>query len=259
MASASPFIILYVVLIAGVLASRELYAMGSGNAATLISLVGPRNAIGRLPFPFLAIILAFGYGSKEAQVFDLYQLLGLTLAGTLLAFPWLKQRARILFEAAAFWCIAPLLSIVALHNLYRPAGAAWSLNPALLLLVPLWIGDSLAYFVGRKFGRHLLAPSISPKKTVEGALANLIGCIGGGAGFSTLMGMPLWIGLVVGALAGVLGQAGDLFESALKRSSGLKDSGALLPGHGGLLDRIDSLLFAAPVQALFLALVWPPR
>lgn len=118
----------------------------------------------------------------------------------------------------------------------------------LFLLVIIWVGDSAAYYGGRAFGRHPLAPRISPKKTVEGAIAGLVGSmlVGGFAGVFFL-GEP-WLSVTfISAATAVVGQVGDLAESAMKRSAGVKDSSSILPGHGGILDRLDSLLFAAPV------------
>ena len=255
-ANASSFWIAVLACLTAGIAADELFRLNSTS---------PRL---RFPFPILAAaVLAYfllfsssqSWSLTAAPAAPLAQLFALALVGSLLAPFWVKRNARVLFEVSALWCTAPLISLVLLHSLYTPKGTNWSLNPVLLLIIPLWIGDSLAYFVGKRFGKHLLAPRISPKKTIEGAAANLAGCIVGGLGVGALIGVPLWIGLVTGALAGILGQAGDLFESALKRSAGAKDSGSLLPGHGGLLDRIDSLLLSAPAQALFLALVWPPR
>ena len=116
-----------------------------------------------------------------------------------------------------------------------------------------WLGETAAYFVGSAIGRHKLAPVISPKKSVEGALAQLVASVvaGGaiGAWLLPTCGGGLWFG--AGALLGVVGQFGDLAESAIKRSAGTKDTGALIPGHGGVLDRIDSLLFNFPAFFYF--------
>ena len=118
-------------------------------------------------------------------------------------------------------------------------------------------GDSGAYFVGRWLGHHKLAEGLSPKKTTEGLIGGMVASllIGSGLG-QLLLGSPVF-GLIVGALAGILGPLGDLFKSALKREIGIKDFGALLPGHGGILDRFDSLLFTAPVVALVATTIGP--
>jgi phosphatidate cytidylyltransferase len=122
-------------------------------------------------------------------------------------------------------------------------GRIWTM----FLLWLVWAGDSAAYFVGRAFGRLKMAPEISPKKTWEGAAGNLAGSLLVAAVFARWLDVPGWQLLLAAVLANGAGQAGDLLESAYKRSAGVKDSGAILPGHGGVLDRIDALIFAAPV------------
>jgi phosphatidate cytidylyltransferase len=134
-------------------------------------------------------------------------------------------------------------------------GNRWLATSFVLLpLLTTWIGDTVAYFAGRAWGRTRLAPAASPGKTVVGAVAGLFGSLLTAVALSLIMlnGAPFlpltvtgaaWIGLMLGAV----GQVGDLAESVLKREAGVKDSGTLLPGHGGVLDRMDSLLFAVPV------------
>ena len=122
----------------------------------------------------------------------------------------------------------------------------------LLTAVCVWATDSVAYLVGRGLGKHKLAPPLSPNKTIEGSLGGLIGGMAAGAAFSAWIHLGVTHGLVIGLIAAVAGQIGDLFESALKREAGIKDFGRLLPGHGGILDRFDSLLFAAPLAYCYL-------
>jgi len=116
-----------------------------------------------------------------------------------------------------------------------------------------WVGETMAYVVGSTLGRHKLAPVISPRKTVEGAVAQVIASVltGLALGAWLLPGCGLWVALAAGALLGVVGQVGDLTESVIKRSVGTKDTGGIIPGHGGVLDRIDSLLFNLPAAFYF--------
>lgn len=125
------------------------------------------------------------------------------------------------------------------------SGAAW----IYFVLAITWIQDTAAYFVGKYLGRSKMAPVLSPKKTWEGAAGGLIGSILAAIAFAMILGLPLTIlqAGVLGLVGGVAGPLGDLAESMIKRQVGLKDAGNLIPGHGGLLDRADSLLFTGPV------------
>jgi len=157
------------------------------------------------------------------------------------------------------WVLLPLLGAVSLRAGSLPEMSHWGLsfggNVLVLLLICLWAGDSLAYLVGKSFGRHKMAPTVSPSKTWEGAAANFVACVMAGWAFSSVMQIPTGLGIGIGLIAGVLGQIGDLFQSAWKRRFNAKDSGVLLPGHGGVLDRFDSLLFCLPA-ANALAYLW---
>jgi phosphatidate cytidylyltransferase len=148
----------------------------------------------------------------------------------------------------------PLSYAVRLHG-------AGSQGPAMLLfaLVITWVGDSTAYFAGRAIGKHALAPHLSPKKTWEGTVASFVGSLIVAVVFARFMTVPLPHLLGMAAAGNVAGQVGDLLESAFKRSAGIKDSGSILPGHGGVLDRIDALILAIPVVWYYWILIYPPR
>lgn len=141
--------------------------------------------------------------------------------------------------------IALLYSIAIWTGTYRPI---WLV--AILLFV--WINDIMAYLVGRSIGKHPFSRLISPNKTWEGTVAGWIGCLIMALILWQALGLlPVYEWIVLGLLTGVASSLGDLIESLFKRKKGIKDSGTFLPGHGGFLDRIDSLLFAAPFIALF--------
>lgn len=132
-----------------------------------------------------------------------------------------------------------------------PSGVAW----ALTLVLVVWGYDTGAYLIGRLVGRTKLVTHISPSKTIEGLFGGLVAAtIAAGIG-AALIGLDPWHPLVIGPLVGLAAQAGDLAESMLKRAAGRKESGFLIPGHGGVLDRLDSFLFAAPVLAGYALLV----
>ncbi len=150
-------------------------------------------------------------------------------------------------------------SVLPILYIGLPVGALVSIlwiggrGAMLLLLVIIVVSDSAQYYTGRAVGRHPLAPAISPKKTVEGAIGGIVcGTLATSVGgFWVFHGPHPVVMVLLGATISALGIVGDLFESLLKRSAGVKDSGTLIPGHGGVLDRIDSWLFAAPVYYTF--------
>lgn len=130
-----------------------------------------------------------------------------------------------------------------------PDGSSW----LLLIMLIVMTNDSAAYYIGSAIGKHRLYPAVSPKKSIEGALGGLLGSLGGTllAKFTFFSSLSYVDALLAALLVGITGQLGDLFESLLKRSFGVKDSGTLLPGHGGVLDRLDSIILAAPVTYYF--------
>jgi phosphatidate cytidylyltransferase len=157
-------------------------------------------------------------------------------------------------SSSSFLLVAfPLSFAVRLHGLTTH-------GPRLLLfaLAITWAADTTAYFVGRAIGKHPLAPHISPKKNWEGSAGGMIGSLLVAYGFHFWLTIPLPHLLAMAALGNIAGQMGDLLESACKRSAGVKDSGGLLPGHGGILDRIDALILCIPVIWYYLVLVNPP-
>jgi len=162
-----------------------------------------------------------------------------------------KQQGEALHHAAAS-VLAPLYLGLPLGLL---TATRWTLGreATLLLMLTVVTSDTIQYYAGRLFGRHPLAPVVSPKKTVEGAIGGVIGAAAAMAtlGHWWLPDVALVWRIGLGLTIAVVGIVGDLFESLLKRSVGVKDASSIIPGHGGVLDRIDALLFAAPVFYIF--------
>ena len=172
-----------------------------------------------------------------------------------------ESGGRLLATIVGVGYVAHLLSyLLRLRNLAAPplhlgrSGVLLDFGALSLagVLVICWGMDTAAYAIGKTIGRHKLCPNLSPGKTIEGALAALLAATLLSVGLLKLMGLPAMYGLWLGLILGIAGQLGDLFESLLKRRAGVKDSGALLPGHGGVLDRFDSLLFNAPAAFFYL-------
>lgn len=185
----------------------------------------------------------------------LWGLSGLAFSiGIISSFALAKKKPSFLYGFSTLWVLVPLGALFRLWEagLGSPSGWWNWQSLTLLLLFPVWAGDSAGIFVGRCCGKHLLAPAISPKKTWEGAIANVCGCLLLAYIVGWFLQVTVLTSLICGAACAVFGQLGDLFESYLKRSAEVKDSGTLLPGHGGILDRIDSILFAAPLVYMIL-------
>lgn len=197
----------------------------------------------------VAFACAVIFGTTIAQVYLVVLLLivATMVLGMLQDDPLHNASVHIGWLLATPIYVGGALATVDLVRDFPPTGA-W----VLLAFAIAWGSDTSAYFVGRKFGRTKLAPRISPKKTVEGAAGGLAGSVFFAVLISLFIpALPALDAVALAIVAGVAGQAGDLFESVLKRSAGVKDSGGILPGHGGLLDRVDALVFTAPATWIY--------
>ena len=229
-------------------ALRVLAVAVAGAAAfEYTALAGVRRAGSRWLVVAMAAITCWAFGMPAwASVSVATAVVVGWLAVEVLLFGHDIGRASVAVVGAAY-VGGPLGLLVAIH-----ARSGWTVT--LLLLATVVVSDSAQYYAGRGFGRRLLAPVISPKKTVEGALGGVIGA----AVFLAVLGPRVLVGepivplALLGATMAAVGICGDLFESSLKRHAGLKDSSGLIPGHGGVLDRIDALLFATPLFYLYL-------
>ncbi len=215
------------------------YSQGLVETRTIgegVSLV--RNAVGGV-FSIEAVLLVFVFGCVSIGLFTRR--------------PLHEVLPSIAVSTAGLQFIAvPFSYLIRLNDIER-AGR----QLVLFTLCLVWAGDMLAYFVGRGFGRVPMAPALSPKKTWEGALGNMLGSLLVAVLFARWMQLDVVTLMVIAGMANIAGQMGDLIESAYKRGAAVKDSGGLLPGHGGVLDRIDSLILAAPVVWILYQLLAP--
>ncbi len=200
----------------------------------------------------IAILLALSWRWTEEPT-HLVVLLAAACAWWAAAFIWLMIAPEWHRPRLALLCGIPVLvpSFVALGRLILAGGGPVGGPMIVLWLVLLVIAADIgAFFVGRRFGRRKLAPRVSPGKTWEGALGGLCTVVLVALGGARFFGFPTGLSIGFGCAVGVLSVVGDLTESMFKRGAGLKDSGVILPGHGGVLDRIDSVTAAAPLYAL---------
>jgi phosphatidate cytidylyltransferase len=238
----SDWVFASLVALVGALALDEFMNLGA--------LKGPGPGISRPGYWLLALGagLTLSFLGPPVSMLGMFLLAALLLLMTALGSNSPRAAARRLATGLAglfYTCLLPGFLI-----LLSPRFAVF------VVLGIIWTGDSAAYYAGRRWGQRRLAPRISQGKTVEGAVAGTIASLAVGVGLGgILLEIPyIWLALI-SLITALAGQAGDLFESALKRSVGIKDSSNRLPGHGGVLDRVDSLLFAAPVFYLLLFFV----
>ncbi|MFW5925194.1 MAG: phosphatidate cytidylyltransferase [Myxococcota bacterium] len=208
----------------------------------------PLRVYGSMATLALLATAYFAPGAEAILTALIVVVVGGMLSGLLAPLPLERASARMGWLIAGPAYVGVLLATVPmLHRLEH--GGSW----VVLTMTLAWLGDTGAYFAGRRFGKHELYPTISPKKTIEGSIGGLGGSLVGAlAGhFWYLQALPLLDAVLLALVAGAFGQMGDLCESLLKRSTGVKDSGQILPGHGGLLDRLDALVFTAPITWIY--------
>jgi phosphatidate cytidylyltransferase len=241
------------------LTARELYLMAARKGPRALSALGIAGAAG--------IVLAAG-AAPERGILNPGPTLVLILVAVLAASAaiWVRGvegEPLLAVAVTVFGAGYAALLAFALYLRHLP-GVRDPMHAAAIVFAPVlltWVSDSFAYFGGRALGKHKLIPRVSPGKTVEGAVSAVVGTIAGGAAYTWVLARwPTYVpdlleGALFGLLISVAAQVGDLAESLWKRDVGVKDSGTLLPGHGGALDRFDSLLFTLPLGYAFFALV----
>ncbi len=202
--------------------AERIVGVGGGLLLALAIYLKGDFAILTLPLFLLFLILSYLFFFGERRVRFQIPLWGALYIGLFLSYlPLIRMK-----EEGKFWL--------------------------LLFFLTIWIGDTASYLVGKAFGRHKLCPKISPQKTIEGSVAGLVGSVLVIIFLKGYFSLSWEKTLILGVFLNVLAQLGDLYESMIKRRSGVKDSGRLFPGHGGMLDRIDSLLFSAPFLYYYL-------
>jgi phosphatidate cytidylyltransferase len=263
------------VFVALLLAAALLGGAWWSGLVALMALIGVQEAYGmeqgagRRPARIIGYVLAPGLSLIVARSTTTEGVAAAIVLATVASFLWqLRQapceRSTVDWMSTLVHPIYLGLLLGFLAGLRQQGGSEAGLAWLLLLMAMIWANDSGAYLGGRWLGRRSLAPSVSPKKTWEGAIAGSLACLlvalvlpalaGSLSVLAPLAVLPLWLRLALGIGISLLGPVGDLSESVLKRQAGVKDSGRLIPGHGGILDRIDSLIFCAPL--VYLAARW---
>ena len=231
-----------------------VFAAALIGATELFAMTHPKEPSSRLVGVALAATtsVALYAGSGDARVVATI-LVTVPLLGPLLTLTALGDMSTAAFRGFAM-AMGPLfvavpLTLIAVVRRDVPDGASY----VVMMLMFAWFADTGGYFAGRFLGKRKLYEAVSPKKTVEGALGGLGGSVFGGllAHFVYLPSIPLAHVIPLAIVASAFGQAGDLAESLVKRSTGVKDSGQIVPGHGGILDRVDALLFVSVVVYLY--------
>jgi len=242
--ASSPYYLIGWVVAGTVLGLREFYALAERAGCR------PDRGLGYAAA--LVVLFAFQQQNAFLIVGGLVLLLALTLALSL----WTAERFETVLQESAVTVAGVLYIAVTLGFLILlrvSVEATMAARVLSLFFLVIFAGDTAAYYAGRAFGRRKLAPRVSPGKTIEGAIASVLGSEAAalGAKLWFFRELPLGHALALALVLNVIGQIGDLVESMLKRGANVKDAGRLLPGHGGILDRADSILFNAPIIYIY--------
>lgn len=208
-------------------------------------------------FASFFIVLFVSGAFQSFRFFSTFEQLFVLFLTVLLVITVLSKN-KFNFEDAAYLFIGGLYVAFGFYYMVQTRQMEYGLITTLLIILSTWATDTGAYFTGKAFGKRKLWPSISPNKTIEGALGGIVSSIIVALGIGLLSSIPLtvWQCVLLGFIIAVVGQLGDLVESALKRSLHTKDSGNIIPGHGGVLDRFDSLIYVFPIVHVLQLLNW---
>jgi phosphatidate cytidylyltransferase len=238
-----PYFFVVLAAIAAVLALNEFYALAAKAGCRPFEIIGHLGVI---------LLIACFVWQRPQWVIAVLSALVIASLGARLARPQEMAASLISASSTIFGVVYVGLLCAMLVGVRMIGDSMVSPHIASKLLTLFFaivmLTDTGAYYTGRAIGRHKLAPRVSPGKTIEGTTGGFVAALGAGPLCRLIFfpELPLVESMILGALVSILGQAGDLVESMLKRGSGVKDSSNLLPGHGGMLDRLDSILFAAP-------------